>query len=304
MSGNVIETDNLTRYYDAKKVVDSLELTVPQGSVFALLGRNGSGKTTTIRILLGLLEPTRGSSTVLGRDSQSIPPSVRAQIAYINEEHYVHGWMTVEQLERYQAQFYPAWSREIFQAVIEHFRLERSAKARHLSRGQRAGLCLALTLAQQPRLLILDDPALGLDAVVRRSLLEAMVFVTRDSERTILFSSHILSEVERVADRIAILDRGVLRANCAVETFRQRVRRVCLYFDRLPDVPGMLSRLVEPDRVTFTVANWGEEAERLLRELEPARLEDTPLSLEEAFISYVEERGDSSFLLGKLGGVL
>jgi ABC-2 type transport system ATP-binding protein len=308
MPDNAIETHGLTHYYGKRKSVDSVDLAVPRGSIFALLGLNGSGKTTTIRLLLGLLEPTRGRASVLGHDSMSLPPEVVGHIGYMNEEHRLYGWMRVEEIERFQAAFYASWNRDVFGAVIEHFSLDRRAKVRHLSRGERAGLSLALTLAPDSDLLILDDPGLGLDTVVRRSLMEAMVYVTRDSNRTILFSSHILTEVERVADRIAILDRGVLRANCALDTFRERVRRVSLRFDRTPErapeIAGLLHSSMLEDRLTLTIANYTPEKEQQLRALDPREMEELPLSLEEAFISFVQSPGKSSLLLSRLGGAL
>ncbi len=175
---------------------------MPAGSIYGFLGRNGMGKTTTIRILLGLEEPTRGGTRVFGEDSRRLRPETRARIGYLPEGHHVYGWMTVRECGQFQAAFFPKWNQHIFDVVITHFRLTPKMKAGHLSRGQRAGLCLAMTLAPEPELLVLDDPALGLDPVARRSLLQSMLYVTRQPNRTILFSSHLLSDVERVADRI------------------------------------------------------------------------------------------------------
>jgi len=171
----VIETTGLTRYFGARKAVDGLTMAVPRGSVFAFLGRNGSGKTTTIRMLLGLTEPTRGSSRVLGEDSQHLTPEIRARVGYMSESHSLYKWWTVRECGEYQSRFYPRWNNRIFQAVTDHFHLNPKAKAGDLSRGERAGLSLAITLAPEPELLILDDPALGLDPVARRSLLESMI---------------------------------------------------------------------------------------------------------------------------------
>src|ERR1041384_4403589 len=160
MSDSVITTDRLTRYYGKKCVVDSVSFSVPRGSVTAFLGRNGSGKTPTLRMLLGFLEPTRGSSTILGHDSQNIPPAIRGNIGYLAENHPLINWMSVQQSADFQAAFFPNWNQSIFNATVDHFALDRAAKAGALSRGQRAGLALALTLAPEPDLLVLDDPAL------------------------------------------------------------------------------------------------------------------------------------------------
>src|SRR5258708_7279369 len=225
MSDVVIETIGLTRYFGGKCAVDQVNLSVPRGSVFALLGRNGSGKSTIIRMLLGLLEPTRGSAKVLGEDCRHLSPAARGRIGYVAEGHPLIDWMRVGDLESFQKSFYPKWDGRMFAAVLDQFALPAGARAGPLSRGQRAGLSLALTLATRPELLVMDDPAMGLDPVARRTLLEAMILVTRDAGHTIFFSSHVLDDVERVADHVAILDQSVLRVSSSVETFRSRVKR-------------------------------------------------------------------------------
>src|SRR5262249_23212210 len=184
----VIETRGLTRYFGGKCAADTVSFRVPRGSVFAFIGRNGAGKTTTLRMILGLLEPTRGSSTILGYDSLSLPPEARARIGYMAEGHPVYGWMRVGQYESFQRGFYHHWNQQIFSSVIDYFAISPRTKAGHLSHGQRAGLHLAMTLAIEPEVLVLDDPATGLDPSARRSLLEGMIYFTRSRERTILFS--------------------------------------------------------------------------------------------------------------------
>jgi ABC-2 type transport system ATP-binding protein len=210
----VIEARGLTRFFGRKCAVDGLSFRVPRGSVFAFVGRNGAGKTTTIRLLLGLLRPTRGSSSLLGHDSAELPPEARARVGYMAEGHPVYAWMRVGQYAAFQRGFYPRWNQDTFGAVIDYFAVGPRARAGELSHGQRAGLHLAMTLAIEPEVLLLDDPATGLDPAARRSLLEAMIYFTRSRERTIFFSSHLLDDVERVADHVAVLDYSVLRACC------------------------------------------------------------------------------------------
>jgi len=299
----VISTRGLTRYFGAKPAVYELDLEVPRGCVFAFLGRNGSGKTTTIRMLLGLLQPTRGKGSILGYDIRSLPPEARARIGYLTEEHQLYGWMSVSQCGAFQSRFYPRWNQKVFRGVIDHFGLKPVARVKDLSRGERAGLCLGLTLAPDPELLILDDPALGLDPVARRSLIESMIYLTRRSERTIFFSSHHLPDVERVADYIAVLDKSVLRACCPLDAFRSNVREVRLQFPGapppLPKIPGLLQAFRKEGELRLTCVHYNGTTEQALRALAPVAMEMLPISLEDAFISYLGERGEKSFILSE-----
>jgi ABC-2 type transport system ATP-binding protein len=306
--GPVIQARGLTRFFGRKCAVDSLSFSVPRGSVFAFIGRNGVGKTTTIRMLLGLLAPTRGSSTILGHDSATLAPEVRARIGYMAEGHPVYGWMRVSQCGSYQRALYPRWNQDVFAAVIDHFSIDPRTRAGHLSHGQRAGLHLAMTLAIEPELLMLDDPATGLDPVARRSLLEAMLYFTRSRERTIFFSTHLLDDVERVADHVAVLDFSVLRACCSVETFRDRVRRLIVRFPAgpphdLPAVPGLLQVARDENELALTVANPNGHTHRALATLGAVAVDERPISLEDALIAYVGRHGEKSSLLENIGGV-
>ncbi|MEP6669320.1 MAG: ABC transporter ATP-binding protein [Chthoniobacter sp.] len=302
----VIEIDRLTKFYGTREIVRDLCLNVPAGSIYGFLGRNGMGKTTTIRILLGMEEPTRGRTRVFGEDSSRLSPETRARIGYLPEGHHVYGWMTVRECGKFQASFFPKWNQDVFEAVITHFRLTPKMKAGHLSRGQRAGLCLALTLAPEPELLVLDDPALGLDPVARRSLLQSMLYVTRQPHRTILFSSHLLSDEERVADRIVVLDGGGVRADCTVETFRQRLRHYVLKFRDTPPapppVPGLLESFRTDRELLMTLVNVTPEVEAQLAALQPESMEPMDMTLEDAFVSYVGERGEKTFFTHQRNG--
>jgi ABC-2 type transport system ATP-binding protein len=302
----VIQADGLTRYFGGKCAVDALSLSVPRGSVFGFIGRNGAGKTTTIRMLLGLLEPTRGSSTILGHDSMALPPAARARIGYMAEGHPVYAWMLVRECAAFQRGCHTRWNHDIFAAVIDNFSINPSTKAGHLSHGQSAGLHLAMTLATEPELLVLDDPATGLDPAARRSLLEAMIYFTRSRNRTIFFSSHLLDEVERVADHVAVLDYSVLRACCSVETFRDRVRRLVVRLpqegtrngrNHLSAIPGLLRVVRSEDELSLIVANPGSHTHRALESLGAEMVAEQPISLEDALIAYVGRQGEKSFFL-------
>lgn len=293
MSDFAIETAGLTRYFGTQKAVDSLTLAVPRGSVYAFLGRNGSGKTTTIRMLLGFLRPTRGSATVLGQDSRRLTPATRGRIGYMAENHPLHDWMTVDQEARFAAAFHAGWDWALFRSIIGHFGLSPDARVRALSRGQRAGLSLAITLAPQPELLILDDPAIGLDPVARRSLLEAVLQATRDSGRTVLFSSHLLDDVERVADYAAVLDGSQLRVAGPIEELTSAMRQYRISFasgampPTLPPIRGLLSTKRVGDTLILTVIRPGEDTTATLAALAPIDVRDRAVSFSDAVVSYL-----------------
>jgi ABC-2 type transport system ATP-binding protein len=286
-----IETHGLTRYFGRRCVVDSLDLKVPTGCIYGFLGRNGAGKSTTIRMLTGMLEPHRGTGRVLGDDILDISPQTRGRIAYIAEGHPLYGWMTLKEAAAFTRSFAPQWDAELFGQIVEHFELPPKNKLRRLSNGQRAQVSLALAVATDPELLILDDPTLGLDTVVRRDFLESLVQIIQKPGRTILFSSHILSEVERVADRIGILVEGVLRVDCPTDRFKQTVRKLVLEFPSPPtsalaDCPGLISRVVTGNRLEVIVAGYDEQHRRLAEEAAALSFEVVDLNLEDAFIEY------------------
>jgi ABC-2 type transport system ATP-binding protein len=301
MTDLVIRSQNLTRYFGRKRAVDQVSLSVPRGSVFALLGRNGSGKTTLIRMLLGLLAPSRGTAEVLGCSSTALTAGVRGRIGYMTESHFVYGWMRVRECAAFQAACFPRWNTKVFDSVVDYFGLDAEAKAKNLSRGERAGLSLALMLAPEPELLIMDDPALGLDPVARRALVEAMLAVTADKERTILFSSHLLDDVERVADHVAILDRSVLRVHCSVDDFRERISRWILTFagrpPALPKIRGLIHTSVVDQALHVTIANPDEKTEAELQSTGAATVSRISLSLDQAVIDYLSDRRRQTSLL-------
>jgi ABC-2 type transport system ATP-binding protein len=261
------------------------------------------GKSTTIRMLLGLLTATRGSATVLGCDSASLSPEARGRIGYLTEEHQLYGWMSVRESGEFQSRFYPRWNEKVFQSVIGHFGLKPAARVKDLSRGERAGLALGLTLAPDPELLILDDPALGLDPVARRALVESMIYLTRRSDRTIFFSTHQLSDLERLADYVAVLDRSVLRACCPLDAFRENIKQVRLTFagapPRVPEIPGVLQVFRAGQELRIVCVHYDAKMEQALNALSPLDLETCPVSLEDALISYLGEPGEKTFILAE-----
>ncbi|MDM4765494.1 ABC transporter ATP-binding protein [Pelomonas sp. SE-A7] len=239
-----IETESLSRRYGrGKQALNGLTLRLPRGGIHAIVGANGAGKSTLFRILLGFLSPSSGSASVLGVDCQSLGPAERARIGFVNEEHSLPAWMGVQELIAMQRRLYAAqqrWDEKLLEEVLGYFNVERSQRVSELSRGERAGLSLALALAQQPELLILDEPTLGLDVVSKRAFLEALLFCGQQRGATIIYCSHQMEEIERVADQLIVLERGELRHQSTPDEFCQRVRLWQLEFPvRAPDLRGL-----------------------------------------------------------------
>jgi ABC-2 type transport system ATP-binding protein len=198
--------------------------------------------------------------------------------------------MSVDEAVRFTRSFYPHWNGELLDQILDHFALPRRAKIRKLSNGQRAQVSLALAVAPDPELLILDDPTLGLDTVVRRDFLESLIQIIQREGRTILISSHILDDGERVADRIGILIDGVLRVDCPTDYFKTSLRKVVLEFAvEPPDFPacdGLVSTWRVGNRLEVVLVGYGTRHEQLIESLEPASVDVLELNLEDAFIEY------------------
>lgn len=292
MNEIVLETQGLTKYFGPCPALDHLSVRIPKGTVCGFLGRNGAGKTTAIKLMLGLLHPTAGSASLLGCPSEALTPAIRGRVGYVTEGHRLFGWMTVQGIERFQRAFYPEqWDSKFFTEMIEYFELSPRQKIKRLSNGQRAQVSLALTLAPRPELLIMDDPTLGLDAAIRRQFLEGMISLIMKEGRTVLFSSHILGDVERVCDRLLVLDRGVLRADCTLEEFRQAVQQVRFSFKETPpteiDLPGILQIRRGDHELELVLVN--SAAEQITQWAQQHQAEDfatLPISLEDQFIDF------------------
>ena len=290
-SDNVIEIQEVTRQFGTKRALDHVSLAVPRGIVFGLVGANGAGKTTLIRHVLGLLKAQRGSVRVFGLDPVAEPVSVLSRIGYLSEEGDLPGWMRVDELMRYMRAFYPTWDEEYAQDLRRQFALDPAAKVKTLSKGQKARAGLLVALAYRPELLLLDEPSSGLDPIVRRDILGAIVRTIADEGRTVLFSSHLLDEVERISDRVAMLKGGRILFTGGLDEIKRTHHRLTLRFDedrrQPPALDGVLSwegrgcewtavasgRL---DELTFAASALGAEV-----------IEQRGLSLDEIFLAQV-----------------
>ncbi len=239
-----MKVSELTRRFGARTALDSVSLSMPRGAVYGLVGANGAGKTTLIKHILGLLRAESGSVRVFGLDPVADPVAVLSRIGYLSEENDLPGWMRVEELIRYSRAFYPAWDDAYAEELRQTFALDPMAKVRTLSRGQKARAGLLIALAYRPELLLLDEPSSGLDPIVRRDILGAIIRTIADEGRTVLFSSHLLEEVEQVADHVTMIRQGRIVLSAPLEEIRKSHRCLTVRFaesrPQPPTVAGVL----------------------------------------------------------------
>jgi len=288
----VIQLSDVTKCYGSETALNGLRLEVPPGVVFALLGENGAGKTTAIRIMLGLTEPDSGRAKVLGMNSETDGLLIRRRTGYVPEQATMYEWMTVGEIGWFTAGFYGEGFWEQYLRLANEFGLPVKRKLKALSKGMRAKVSLALATAHNPELLILDEPTSGLDALVRREFLESMVDRAA-AGRTVFLSSHQIGEVERVADIVAILRDGELILVERLDELKAQIREVTLTFTddapRLPSVPGkVLTQRAKARQWRLLVR--GLEADQLggLRQDPSVRqIEVRAPNLEEIFVAYM-----------------
>jgi ABC-2 type transport system ATP-binding protein len=224
LSEPIIQVTELTRRFDSKTALDSVTLSMPRGAVYGLVGANGAGKTTLIKHILGLLRAQAGTVRVFGLDPVADPVGVLSRIGYLSEENDLPDWMRIDELIRYSRAFYPAWDDDYAEELRRSFALDPAAKIRTLSKGQRARAGLLVALSHRPDLLVLDEPSSGLDPLVRRDILGAIIRTIAGEGRTVLFSSHLLEEVEQVADHVTMIDHGRIVLSAPLEAIRDMHR--------------------------------------------------------------------------------
>lgn len=290
MSKLAIETEGLVKRYGRVNVVDGLNLSVPEGSIYCLLGRNGSGKTTTIRMLLGLASPSSGTARVLGLDCKRECVQVLARTGFVSDKPLLQS-MTGEQLVNFTQGFYSHWSNALVKKYAAAFEVPLKEKFRNMSRGNQTKLWLLLALAQQPDLLILDEPTAGLDPVVTDELLRTLVDDFASEGRSIFLSSHHISEIERVADWVGILDAGKLILQAKVEDLRATFRRIQVIGNDLPQTRGLnILRARRSDGTTeYVVRSGAEEFTASLAGQGATVLQNSPMNLSEIFLEFVRK---------------
>ena len=235
---SAIRTENLSKKFFSVRAVRQLNLEVPQGAIYALVGPNGAGKTTAIKVLMNILQPTRGTAEVLGIDSSRLRGGSFAQIGYVSENQQQPEWMRVDQFFNYLRPFYPTWDRQLESSLIRQMQLPLDRKLRHLSRGMKMKAALASSLAYRPELIVLDEPFSGLDPLVRDELVESLL--ERASEATILISSHDLAEIESFSSHVGYMEEGQLKLSEEMSSLTSRFRDVQVTLNEPAAVPAQL----------------------------------------------------------------
>lgn len=287
----IVQIERLTRRFDDKLAIRDLSLSIPRGGVFGLIGGNGAGKTTLLKHILGLLKAQTGTVKVFGLDPVINPVGVLGRIGYLSEDRNLPNWMRVRELMRYTQAFYPSWDEAYAEELREAFDLDPKARVNNLSRGQRARAGLMVALAYRPELLVLDEPSSGLDPVVRRDILGAIIRTISDEGRTVLFSSHLLDEVERVADRIAIIHQGQIMLTATMDEIKESHRRLTLRFEQPvaqpPSLVGALAHEGNGAEWTYTCNGEAMQLRQAAQALGATVVSDDALSLDEIFVTRV-----------------
>jgi ABC-2 type transport system ATP-binding protein len=289
----VIETTGLTHRYGKTAAVDGLNLSVPEGSIYAFLGPNGAGKTTTIKTLMNILQPSAGSARILGTDSVKLGPRELTQIGYVSENQQMPEWMTVGQLINFCRPMYPNWDEAFCGKLLKEFELPLERKLKHLSRGMKMKAALLTSLAYRPKLLVLDEPFTGLDPLVREEVIRGMLELTGEGKWTIFISSHDIDEVERLADWVGMINAGKVELAESAESLQTRFRRIECVVGADVRLPVTLPKSwITPEITTRSVSvvdSQYEEgvSEKRLKEVFPGadQFSVSEMSLREVFLA-------------------
>jgi ABC-2 type transport system ATP-binding protein len=282
-----ITAEGVTVRYGRRTAVDGVTIRVPRGAVYALLGRNGAGKSSLVRALLGQLEPALGTVSLFGEDAWHHRTRLMQRVGVVAEEADAPPEMKVRDLGWFSSKLYTNWRQGAFDERIDRFGVDRSARFGNLSKGQKKQVALALALATSPELLVLDDPTLGLDVVARKSLFEEVIADMADRGITVFITTHDLGAIEPIADRVGILKEGKLVLDEELEALRERFRRIRF--------AGAAEAL--PMKTASTRA-WGSGTDAIVTDFDDELFEDfrmrvnaeaAPLTLEEIFVAVTEE---------------
>lgn len=290
------EWQGVTRRFGRKTALDRLHLKVEAGTVLGLVGRNGSGKTTTLKLAHGILWPDGGKIRVLGLDPVTQGLELRTRVSLLSEEGALYPWMTVREILSFGGALHPRWDASLAATLVRRLELDPAARIKTLSRGTQAKVSLVLAVAGRPEVLLLDDPTAGLDPLVRREILQEVLESVSDEGGAVVYASHLIHDIERVADRVAFLDEGRLSLEGSVEGLKQDVRRARAIFDgdapAEVDLPGRIDWRTEGRVLTVVARGVNGELAGTLRRLGATQVEIESISLEEILVACLRRRAD------------
>ncbi|HFE63232.1 ABC transporter ATP-binding protein [candidate division KSB1 bacterium 4484_188] len=286
----VIQCKNLTHYYGAKLVFENMNFTVKRGSIFGLLGKNGTGKTTTINILNGFLQPTGGECLIFGENTQALSPPTKAKIGFLMEGHIQYSFMNIFQIEKFYSAFYPDWKKEPYYELMKKLEISQKQKISKMSCGQRSQVALGLILAQDPELMILDDYSMGLDPGYRQLFIDYLSEYAKAERKTIFVTSHIIQDMERLIDDMVVLDYRSILLSMSPKKFMDSFKQYRFEFRNSPpelhkDEIIKNFDIIKNHATVYTFAARAE-IENYLRskQIQFVDLQEIPMSLESAFI--------------------
>lgn len=294
MTESVVEMRGVTKFFRYKMVLSDLDFTLRRGSVTGLLGKNGAGKTTLLKCALGLLAPQEGEVSVLGEPAGKLSAVAKAQLGYVPQEVSLYPWMKVQQITAYTGAFYPKWNQGLVDRLLKEWELVPEDRVGTLSTGQMQKLGIVLALGHEPELLVLDEPVASLDPSARRQFLATLLEVAMDGNRTVLLSTHITSDLERVADQVAVLKRGKIVYDDELSSLKESVKRLRIVVPAglpsgLRDLPGILNCQANGTSAVFSLRGFLPELpERLARDWQ-AQVSVEDLNLEEIFLELHHE---------------
>ncbi|PCI81406.1 MAG: ABC transporter ATP-binding protein [SAR86 cluster bacterium] len=291
MTELVVEVNNLSRNFGKTDALDCVDFKASRGKVYGLVGANGAGKTTLIKHLLGLLRAKSGSVRIFGEDPVRNPEGVLKRIGYLSEDRDIPEWMSIDELMRYTSAYHSTWDQSYAAELLRTFSLDPAKKIKTLSRGMRAQVALISAVAHRPDLLILDEPSSGLDAVVRKDILNAVVRTISEEGRTVIFSSHLLEEVERLSDHVTMIHEGKITLDSSLELINNNHHCSSISFADLQNSPPILEGVVEisGEGRSFSVVHQGsiDAFQDAVRKIGGEILKSRHATLEEVFVSRV-----------------
>ena len=288
---NVVECKNLTHYYGNRLIYENMSFNIRKGSIFGLLGKNGTGKTTTINILNGYLKARSGQCLIFGEDSQRISPKTKARIGFLMEGHIQYNFMNIKQIEKFYSQFYPNWKKEAYWELLKKLQVLPEQKLSTMSCGQRSQVALGLILAQNPDLLILDDYSMGLDSGYRRLFLDYLAEYAKAEDKTVFITSHIIQDLENFVEDVVILDYKSVLLQTSVKDFSKNFHQYRFHSNKsaeelLKKDDVITNFEIIKDKITVYSFKPKEAVKEHLQKMgiKTDTIEEIPMSLEDAFI--------------------